>query len=149
MPTPFRSCRRSSPSRLEWRPSRLQGAAQLAVLIAAPWLLQVSALPPALYWPVLAAVWAVGLAELGWRLYRPRRVLLLPSLPAPLQVAGQDIESPRLLSRGPWLLLRWRQRGRRRHLLFWPDVLDRAQRRELRLAVAARAVSSRPRSVAP
>ncbi|AWH17274.1 hypothetical protein C1922_08105 [Stenotrophomonas sp. ZAC14D2_NAIMI4_7] len=149
MPTPFRSCRRSSPSRLEWRPSRLQGAAQLAALIAVPWLLQASALPHALYWPVLAAVWAVGLAELLWRLYRPRRVLLLPSLPAPLQVAGQDIDSPRLLSRGPWLLLRWRQQGRRRHLLFWPDVLDRAQRRELRLAVAARAVSRQPRTVAP
>lgn len=149
MPTHFRSCRRSSPSRLDWRPSRLQAAAQLAVLMAAPWLLQASALPHALYWPVLAAVWVLGLAELAWRLYRPRRVLLLPPLPAPLQVAGQDINSPGLLERGPWLLLRWRQQGRRRYLLFWPDVLDRAQRRELRLAVAARAVSRRPRSVAP
>ncbi|MBK0027910.1 hypothetical protein IAE57_17240 [Stenotrophomonas sp. S48] len=149
MPMPFRSCRRSSPSRLEWRPSRLQGAAQLAVLIAAPWLLHASALSPTLYWPVLAAVWAAGLAELLWRLCRPRRVLLLPPLPAPLQVAGQDIDRPGLVERGPWLLLRWRQQGRRRHLLFWPDVLDRAQRRELRLAVAARAVSRRPRSVAP
>ncbi|MHC1654379.1 hypothetical protein ACODUL_14000 [Stenotrophomonas maltophilia] len=143
------SCRRSSPSSLEWRPSRLQAAAQLAVLVAAPWLLRASDLPPRLLIPAVLLAWGVGLAETLWRLRRPHQAVLLPPAPAPLQVAGQDIEAPRLVVRGPWLLLHWREDQRRRRLLFWPDVLDSGQRRELRLAVAARSVSRRPRSMAP
>lgn len=147
MPSP--SCRRSSPSSLEWRPSRLQAVAQLSVLLAAHWLLRASDLPPRLLMPAVLLAWMFGLAELAWRLRRPRVRVLLPALPDPLQVAGQDIDAPRLVLRGPWLLLLWREDRRRRRLLFWPDVLDSGQRRELRLAVAARSVSRRPRSMAP
>lgn len=149
MRTPSPSCRRSSPSSLEWRPSRLQAVAQLSVLLATPWLLHESDLPPRLLMPAVLLAWAIGLAELAWRLRRPRARVLLPALPDPLQVAGQDIDAPRLVVRGPWLLLLWREDRRRRRLLFWPDVLDSGQRRELRLAVAARSVSRRPRSMAP
>lgn len=149
MRTPFPSCRRSSPSSLEWRPSRLQAVAQLSVLLATPWLLRASDLPPRLLMPAVLLAWVFGLAELAWRLRRPRVRVLLPALPDPLQVAGQDIDAPRLVVRGPWLLLLWREDRRRRRLLFWPDVLDSGQRRELRLAVAARSVSRRPRSMAP
>ncbi|HDS1104315.1 MULTISPECIES: hypothetical protein [Stenotrophomonas] len=149
MRTPSPSCRRSSPSSLEWRPSRLQAVAQLSVLLATPWLLHASDLPPRLLTPAVLLAWAIGLAELAWRLRRPRARVLLPALPDPLQVAGQDIDAPRLVVRGPWLLLLWREDRRRRRLLFWPDVLDSGQRRELRLAVAARSVSRRPRSMAP
>ncbi|HED4877509.1 TPA: hypothetical protein R4K21_003334 [Stenotrophomonas maltophilia] len=149
MRTPSPSCTRSSPSSLEWRPSRLHASAQLAVLLAAPWLLRASDLPPAHLVPVLIGVWVLGLAELAWRMRRPRASLQLPPLPEPLRVDGQDIAEPRLVVRGPWLLLQWREGWRRRRLLFWPDVLDRGQRRELRLAVSARAVSRKPRSVAP
>lgn len=143
------SCRRSSPSSLEWRPSRLQAAAQLAVLLAAPWLLRASDLPSRLLMPAVVLAWVIGLAELAWRQRRPRVQVLLPAPPEPLQVAGQDADTPQLVVRGPWLLLLWREDRRRRHLLFWPDVLDSGQRRELRLAVAARGVSRRPRSMAP
>ncbi|WP_447899908.1 hypothetical protein [Stenotrophomonas sepilia] len=143
------SCRRSSPSSLEWRPSRLQAAAQLAVLLAAPWLLRASDLPARLLMPALLLAWGVGLAELAWRQRRPRVQVLLPPLPEALQVAGRDVDTPRLVVRGPWLLLLWREDRRRRRLLFWPDVLDSGQRRELRLAVATRSVSCRPRSMAP
>ncbi|MEV5118398.1 MULTISPECIES: hypothetical protein [Stenotrophomonas] len=149
MRTPSPSCTRSSPSSLEWRPSRLQAGAQLAVLLAAPWLLRASDLPPAHLVPALIGVWVLGLAELAWRLRRPRVLLQLPPAPEPLRVDGHDIPEPRLVVRGPWLLLQWREGWRRRRLLFWPDVLDRGQRRELRLAVSARAVSRQPRSVAP
>ncbi|MBK0013950.1 hypothetical protein [Stenotrophomonas sp. S41] len=149
MPTPCPSCRRSSPSRLEWRPSRLQAGAQALILLAAPWLLRASALPEDRYWPVLVAVWLLGLAQLGWRLRRPARRLELTTLPAPLQLEGADIDAPRLVVRGPWLLLHWCVDGRRGRLLFWPDVLDQRQRRELRLAVSARSVSRRPRTMAP
>jgi hypothetical protein len=123
--------------------------AQLSVLLATPWLLHASDLPPRLLTPAVLLAWAIGLAELAWRLRRPRARVLLPALPDPLQVAGQDIDAPRLVVRGPWLLLLWREDRRRRRLLFWPDVLDSGQRRELRLAVAARSVSRRPRSMAP
>lgn len=143
------SCRRSSPSSLEWRPSRLQAAAQVVVLLAAPWLLRASDLPARLLMPALLLAWGVGLAELAWRQRRPRVQVLLPPLPGSLQVAGRDVDTPRLVVRGPWLLLLWCEDRRRRRLLFWPDVLDSGQRRELRLAVAARSVSRRPRSMAP
>lgn len=143
------SCRRSSPSSLEWRPSRLQAAAQLAVLLAAPLLLRASDLPSRLLMPAVVLAWSVGLAELAWRQRRPRVQVLLPMPPEPLQVAGQDVDAPQLVVRGPWLLLLWREGRRRRRLLFWPDVLDSGQRRELRLAVAARGVSRRPRTMAP
>ncbi|OBU67477.1 hypothetical protein A9K58_09880 [Stenotrophomonas maltophilia] len=143
------SCRRSSPSSLEWRPSRLQAAAQLAVLLAAPWLLRASELPPPLLPPAIMLAWVAGMGELVWRLRRPHAQVLLPAPPEPLQVAGQEIDAPHLVVRGPWLALHWREGRRRRRLLFWPDVLDSRQRRELRLAVAARAVSRRPRSMAP
>nr|WP_243381713.1 hypothetical protein [Stenotrophomonas lactitubi] len=121
----------------------------MAVLLAAPWLLRASDLPPEHLVPVLIGVWVLGLAELAWRLRRPRALLQLPPLPEPLRVDGQDIAEPRLVVRGPWLLLQWREGWHRRRLLFWPDVLDRGQRRELRLAVSARGVSRQPRSVAP
>jgi len=98
---------------------------------------------------VLVAVWLLGLAQLGWRLRRPARRLELTMLPAPLQLDGADIDAPRLVVRGPWLLLHWRREGRGGRLLFWPDVLDHRQRRELRLAVSARSVSRRPRTMAP
>ena len=143
------SCRRSSPSSLEWRPSRLQAAAQLVVLLAAPLLLRASDLPSRLLMPAVVLAWSVGLAELAWRQRRPRVQVLLPMPPEPLQVAGQDVDAPQLVVRGPWLLLLWREDRRRQRLLFWPDVLDSGQRRELRLAVAARAVSRQPRTMAP
>jgi len=121
----------------------------LVVLLAAPWLLRATELPPRLLMPAVLLAWLMGLAELAWRQRRPRVQVLLPVPPDPLQVAGQGVDAPRLVVRGPWLLLLWREDRRRRRLLFWPDVLDPGQRRELRLAVAARAVSRRPRTMAP
>ncbi|MEE7566640.1 hypothetical protein HH297_09445, partial [Xanthomonas sp. Kuri4-3] len=51
--------------------------------------------------------------------------------------------------RGPLAQLSWRDGRRRERLLFWPDTLPPAQRRELRLAAGAHAISSRPRQMAP
>ncbi len=56
----------------------------------------------------------------------------------PIRWTGDALE---LLERGPLLVLRWRKGKRRGQLLFWPDTLPRARRRELRLAVRAGAVS--------
>jgi len=119
------------------------------VLLAAPWLLRASDLPPRLLMPAVLLAWAIGVTELAWRQRRPRVQVLLPAPAEPLQVAGKEVAAPQMVVRGPWLLLLWREDRRRRRLLFWPDVLDSGQRRELRLAVAARSVSRRPRSMAP
>ncbi|MQP74557.1 hypothetical protein CQ393_01430 [Stenotrophomonas sp. MYb238] len=131
----------SAPFRCEWRPSRWQaGALLLLGLLAAAALLNCElearlARPAAL----LAPCWGIAAA---WReLHRPRRQLLIPPAPAPPAVDGIAVDALELLERGPLLVLRWREGRRRGQLLFWPDTLPRAQRRELRLAVRAGAVS--------
>jgi toxin CptA len=131
----------SAPFRCEWRPSRWQaGALLLLGLLAAAALLNCEletrlALPAAL----LAACWGIAAA---WReLRRPPRQLLIPPAPAATTVDGIAVDALELLERGPLLVLRWRTGRRRAQLLFWPDTLPRARRRELRLAARAGAVS--------
>ena len=149
MHTPSPCSTGSAPSRLEWRPSRLQASAEALVLAAAPWLIAASDVPARLQPPLLLSCWLFGLA-LAWRaLRRPRRLLWLQALPRPLLLDGIELEGPSLRARGPWLQVCWQGPGRGGCLLFWPDVLDRAQRRELRLAIRARQVSRQPPSVAP
>jgi len=102
-----------------------------------------------LAWPLAIAVLLLGAHQVRAEARKPARQLLLPSPPAPMCVDGVSVQGPVLLERGPLLLLRWHQ-GRQCHqLLFWPDTLPRARRRELRLAVRAHGVSRRPASVAP
>ncbi len=131
----------SAPFRCEWRPSRwLAGALALLGLLAALALLNCELGRP-VAWPavLLALGWGLLLAWRGLR--RMPRQLLVPPAPVPASVDGMAIDALELLERGPLLVLRWRAGKRRGHLLFWPDTLPRARRRELRLAVRARAVS--------
>ncbi len=69
--------------------------------------------------------------------------ILVPAAPAVPCIGGMPVEALQLLERGPLLVLRWWQGRCRRQLLFWPDTLPRALRRELRLAVQAHSVSRR------
>jgi antitoxin CptB len=114
------------------------GAAGCALLLRA------SDLPSRLLMPAVVLAWGIGLAELAWR---------------------QRSRACRCFCRRRPSRCRWPGRTSMHHgwscvahgcccsgvrigaagLLFWPDVLDSGQRRELRLAVAARAVSRRPR----
>ncbi|WP_250062001.1 hypothetical protein [Stenotrophomonas mori] len=87
----------------------------------------------------LAAAWGLVQARREGR--RRPRTLLLPAPPAPVEVDGMAVGALQLLERGPLVVLRWRRDGRRGQLLFWPDTLPRARRRELRLALRARHVS--------
>ena len=145
MHTPSPCSTGSAPSRLEWRPSRLQAVAEALVLLAAPWLIGASGLPARLQPPAVLLCWLV-LAVLLWRrLGASCRVLWLQDAPRPLLLDGRELEEPALHVRGPWLQLRWQGPGKQRGvLLFWPDVLSAGQRRELRLAVRARQVSRKP-----
>lgn len=139
----------SAPSRVEWRPSRLQGAAQLLVLAAAPWLIGASAVPAPLHLPLLLLCWLAGALHCWQGQRRPRRVLWLTAPDRPLLLDGQELQQVRLRTHGPWLQLHWQGERSRGQLLFWPDTLQRRQRRELRLAVATRAVTQQVPTVAP
>ena len=144
MHTPSRCSTGSAPSRLEWRPSRVRLLAEALVALAAPWLVAASGISARAQSPVILLCWLVSLCLIWSALRCPRRLLWLQELPRPLLLDGVELDEPTLQVRGPWLQLRWQGPGRGGSLLFWPDVLSRGQRRELRLAVRARQVSRKP-----
>ena len=76
-------------------------------------------LPRTVAWPVAVLAAGRGLAQARRGLRQPARRLRVPLPPAAADVDGSAIQA----------------------LLFWPDTLPRARRRELRLAVRAHAVS--------
>lgn len=131
----------SSTCRIDWRPSRwLPRALRLLGLLAGLSLL-LSALPASLRWPLAA----LAVAE-GWRLARReerRPPLKLSVTGAAFRIMngseeGAALQTPRLREQGPLTLLCARTPGGRMlRLAWWPDTLDAAGRRQLRLAVAA------------
>ncbi|MCC7635898.1 hypothetical protein [Stenotrophomonas rhizophila] len=149
MPSPPHSSPGSAPCRLEWRPSRWQCGAQLLITALAPWALHASALPGAWWWPASLLVVAGGGLQ-AWRYWRqPALAIVIAPGPAPARVAGQAVQDLQLSDRGVLLQLGWRQGGRHRWRLFWPDTLAPARRRELRLAVRAHCISRSRPAVAP
>jgi toxin CptA len=150
MPNWKRSSPASVPCRLEWRRSRWQALILLALavlVVPAVWL---SGLPVAAQWAlgIAGLAWTVGALHAEWR--RAPCVLVIPPSPsAPACLDGQAIADLALAWRGPLAFVGFRQGRRRRTLVFWPDTLSAAQRRELRLAVSAREASSRGGVVAP
>ena len=106
-------------------------------------------LPRTVAWPAAVLAAGRGLAQARRGLRQPARRLRVPPPPAAADVDGSTIQALELLERGPLLVLRWRGDGRRGQLLFWPDTLPRAHRRELRLAVKAHGVSRQPPGMAP
>ena len=147
MPSPCST--RCAPSRLEWRPSRLRALAEALVLAGAPWLIAATDLPEAWRPPAVLIYWVCGGLLLARELYRAPRLLWLQALPGPLLLDGQELEAPTLQVRGAWVHLPWAGAGRGGRLLVWPDTLRPAQRRELRLAVRARAISRNAPTMAP
>ncbi|WP_411850650.1 hypothetical protein ACLB90_17535 [Stenotrophomonas sp. LGBM10] len=139
----------SAPCRLEWRPSRWQCRAQVLLVALVPWALALSDLPGPRWQMVAAAAVLVGVAEARWQVRRPCRRLLIPPGDAAVTVDGRPVEAFAARFRGPLVQLRWRQGWRRHALLFWPDTLPAAQRRELRLAVGNRCISRSRRAMAP
>ncbi len=143
------SCRRSSPCRLEWSPSRWQGAAHAVFVLLAPWAVLATHLAGPARWPLalLAAVWAAGQGICYAR--RPRCRLVIPGDDTPAEVEGRPVDLLTLHDRGPLVQLAWRADGRRHTRLFWPDTLPAPLRRELRLTLRARCISRSRPAVAP
>lgn len=139
----------SAPFRCEWRPSRWLSRALTGLAVLAAVSIMNCRLEPGHVWPFAVLVLGLGLLQAWAESRRPPRDLLIPPPPGPSCVDGIPVEQIELLERGPLLVLRWRQGKRRQQLLFWPDTLPRAQRRELRLAVKAHGVSRQPPGMAP
>jgi len=133
---------------LQWRPSRWLASALIVLGVLGGISAWASELPRWLSLPVaaLALLWAIASARRELR--RPARPLTIRGGRATL--AGEAIADLRLHWRG-WLarLDFTGPDGRRQRLLWWPDTLDAAARRELRLAVAVTAPARDTRSVAP
>jgi toxin CptA len=133
---------------LQWRPSRWLALALILQGVLGGVSAWASELSQPLSLPIagLALIWAIASARRELR--RPARPLVIRGGHATL--AGESIGDLRLHWRG-WLarLDFTGPDGRRQRLLWWPDTLDAAGRRELRLAVAVIAPARDTRSVAP
>ena len=129
----------SSTCRIEHRPSRLLAAALIVLGALAVLAVHASAMPP------LARCVAAGVAT-GLALHAARRELGRPVEAFVWDADGaawrgdggrlQRLADVRLHFRGPLLVLAARDPGGRRiDRVFWPDTIDAATRRELRLRV--------------
>ena len=148
MPSSPRWSSRSASCPIEWHPSRWLGACLLLLAAGAVLSLLASDLPP-----VAARLLACVAAGHGaWVLVREQRrapveVWLNGGV---LRVAGVEATEYELRWRGPVAFLAWREGpGRPRRLVWWPDTLPAARRRELRLAAAVRKSTRRAASMAP
>lgn len=139
----------SAPFRCEWRPSRWLSCALLGLAALAAISILNCRLEPGYAWPLAVCVLGWGLLQARAEARKPRRNILIPSPPSPPCIHAEPVEQIELIERGPLLVLRWRLDKGRQQLLFWPDTLPRAQRRELRLAVKAHGVSRQPPGMAP
>lgn len=143
------SCDPSSTCRIDWTPSRLAVAALIVLAILAPLSLALSALPG---WLSLPA----GLLSAGRGLWLAHREAHRPALyitwnggDAPACVGQGAAEEcwhdVRVSLRGPMAALCGRDAcGRRHRLVWWPDTLPVAARRQLRLTSQVSRRSGKP-----
>ncbi len=149
MSTSRRLSNASAPFRLEWRPSRWLVAAHAALGVAGALSVMASDVPSSVAWWLAPAAlsWGAWLAVAESR-RAPRQ--LLWSADGTLCVDGLAVADPQMQWRGPLAVLRWRDaKGYRKALVWWPDTLDPAQRRELRLAAARAVTAALSPSMAP
>ena len=148
MTTSRRSSNASPPLRLELTGSRSLSACLALVGVLAGVGLFLTDLPglPALPAALFAAAWGGALARQEWR--RPVETLVLHANGS-VSVDGEGVEAFRLAPQGPLTRLEWTVGGRRHRRVAWPDVLDAATRRELRLWALGRDVRASTAAVAP
>ncbi|WP_133500969.1 hypothetical protein [Cognatilysobacter terrigena] len=92
------------------------------------------------------ALWGFVLAR-GERARMTRRFVLHAD--GRVVVDDAPAEDLRVDWQGPVASLTWTRDARRQRLVAWPDVLDAAQRRELRLWALTRLSRAAPAAVAP
>lgn len=150
MPHSTRSSSASAPCRIEWRRSRLLIAALLALTVLAAFALLACEMPRRLAWPLALLACGCG----GWRAWLESRrspcAVVVSAGDAPSSIAGVAVDMLDVRWRGSLAVLRWRDDGGRvRRLVWWPDTLPAAARRELRLAAPLAVTTRRPASMAP
>lgn len=145
----MRSSNASAPCRIDWRPSRWVAAALWSLTVLAPLSLWASDLPGVVAWP-LALCAAGGAAWSALRHHRAAYLSIVVPAEGEVTVAGQPVGGFDVAWRGALAFLSWRDgAGRVHRLALWPDVLDPAMRRELRLVMAARAAVRMAGPMAP
>jgi toxin CptA len=139
----------SSNCRIDWRPSALLCRALLGLGMLAALSLCLSALPLAVRLPLAL----IALGHGGWL---ARREALRPACWLQLDAEGsglalvyadrvERLSQRQVHLRGPMARVSGvAGDGRRRHLLWWPDTLDAASRRRLRLAAGKSIEESGP-----
>jgi len=139
----------SAPCRLEWRSSRILATALLTLGVLAAIAVLACELPRMVSLPTAASAVLYGAWLARRELRRPAVELVIPNSSA-ATIDGMPVSDLLLHWRGPLAFLQWCDAaGRRQRRQGWPDNLGPAARRELRLAMAARAPAHLPRSVAP
>jgi toxin CptA len=129
----------SAPCRFEWVPSHWLTAALIALALLAPFSLLASDLPPVAALPLALLAGAWGIREVRLHRQQPPRTLVIPAGAGETRCDGLPMTSLSVRWRGPLAFLRWRDPGGRdRRLVFWPDTLPAAARRELKLALQKR-----------
>jgi len=140
----------SAPCRFELRPSRWLIAALCLLAALAATSLLASDLPGQVAYPL--AVIALGYG--AWLAYResrrrPREVLIRDAGTV-VEIGGERVDDFQVDWRGVLAFVRWRDgRGRAHRLVWWPDTLSAASRRELRLAAPVETSPRDPASMAP
>lgn len=133
----MRSSNASAPCRFELGPSRWLVGALVLLAMLAPLSVWLSGMPRLAAWPLALAGAGLGAWLARREARRPvERVVVHPEAGA--SVDGRNVDDFAVDWRGPLAFLRWTDAaGRRQRRSLWPDRLDSALRRELRLASAA------------
>jgi toxin CptA len=138
-------------ARLDWRPSRLLAAVLVGLGLLAGWAVLASEMPRGAAACLAAAALLHGLRSAARECGRAPVQIAWHGARGIASVDGVAVQGAELHWRGPLAFLRWRDRqGHTHRLAFWPDTLDRQQRRALRLAArpAGSAASVEPAGAA-
>ena len=133
----MRSSNASAPCRFELGPSRWLIGALVLLAVLAPLSVLLSGMPRLVAWPLALACAGLGAWYARREAQRPlESVVVHPD--AGVSVDGRNVEGFRVDWRGPFAFLFWTDAaGRSQRRSLWPDRMDSALRRELRLASAA------------
>lgn len=145
----MRSSNASAPCRFELRPSRWRIGVVLALAAMAPFAVLVSDMSRAAAWPLAVIALSAGVFS-AWRERRqPIHAVVIDAAGA-ASVDGIAVERLQVDWRGPLAFVSWRDRdGRTFRRSLWPDTLNAAGRRELRLAADRDDAGRRPGPMAP